>query len=181
MGPECFKPNRIEGVAEPRASGNAPRRGLSRPLGGFDVNTPLTEGVANGAMAKDWYSAETATFGDRVAGAREALGIGQPELAKRIGVKVKTLRDWENDLAEPRANRLQMLAGVLGVSLMWLLTGEGEGIDPPTGEPAGTQDSIRDLLLELRAVRADIDHGADRLARIEKRLRQMLAETPADV
>jgi hypothetical protein len=25
-----------------------------------------------------WYSAETATFGDRAAGAREALGLTQP-------------------------------------------------------------------------------------------------------
>ncbi|MEM1430471.1 MAG: helix-turn-helix domain-containing protein [Pseudomonadota bacterium] len=123
----------------------------------------------------DWYSADTATFGDRVAGAREALGIGQPELARRIGIKVKTLRDWENDLAEPRANKLQMLAGILGVSLMWLLNGEGDGIDPPA-DNSETPEAIRDLLLELRALHTEMDRSADRLARVEKRLRQMLAE-----
>ncbi|MEM0935609.1 MAG: helix-turn-helix domain-containing protein [Pseudomonadota bacterium] len=123
----------------------------------------------------NWYGADTATFGDRVAGAREALGIGQPELARRLGVKVKTLRDWENDLSEPRANKLQMLAGILGVSLMWLLNGEGDGVDPP---PEGTEapEHIRDLLLELRALQADMDRSADRLARIEKRLRQVLTD-----
>jgi DNA-binding transcriptional regulator YiaG len=46
----------------------------------------------------DWYSNETATFGDRVAGAREALQLSQNELAKRLGVKVKTVRGWENDM-----------------------------------------------------------------------------------
>jgi transcriptional regulator with XRE-family HTH domain len=131
--------------------------------------------VSADQIADDWYSAETATFGDRVAGAREALGIGQPELARRLGIKVKTLRDWENDLAEPRANKLQMLAGILGVSLMWLLNGEGDGVEPPRTD-AEAHDQIRDLLLELRAVQAEIDRGAERLARIEKRLRQMLTE-----
>ena len=129
--------------------------------------------------ATDWYGAETATFGDRVAGAREALGIGQPELARRLGVKVKTLRDWENDLAEPRANKLQMLAGMLGVSIMWLLNGEGDGIEPPHGQ-GETHDTIRDLLLELRSVRNEIDRGADRLGRIEKRLRQLVVDSQRD-
>ena len=123
----------------------------------------------------DWYGADTATFGDRVAGAREALGIGQPELAKRLGIKVKTLRDWENDLGEPRANKLQMLSGVLGVSLMWLLNGEGDGIAAPAGEGPVEPADVRGLLMELRTLRAELDASADRLARIEKRLRAVLA------
>jgi transcriptional regulator with XRE-family HTH domain len=127
----------------------------------------------------NWYAAETATFGDRVTGAREALGIGQPELARRLGVKVKTLRDWENDISEPRANKLQMLAGILGVSLMWLLNGEGEGIDAPTGEQGGNLHRARDLLLEIRSVSQEVDRAAGRLARIEKQLRQLLAAEEA--
>ncbi|MEM9248374.1 MAG: helix-turn-helix domain-containing protein [Pseudomonadota bacterium] len=123
----------------------------------------------------NWYGAETATFGDRVAGARDALGIGQPELARRLGIKVKTLRDWENDLAEPRANKLQMLAGVLGVSLMWLLNGEGDGIDAPADSDS-TPKAVRDLLLELRALHAELDRTTDGVARVEKRLRQLLAD-----
>ena len=31
--------------------------------------------------------------------------------------------------SEPRANRLSMLAGLLGVSVMWLLHGEGDGVE----------------------------------------------------
>ncbi|NDR56532.1 helix-turn-helix domain-containing protein [Aliiruegeria sabulilitoris] len=124
----------------------------------------------------DWYGAETATFGDRVAGAREALGLDQAGLARRLGVKLKTVRAWENDLSEPRANKLQMLSGVLGVSLMWLLNGEGEGLDGPAEEEATLVPEVRSLLLELRQIRAEVDDAADRLARVEKRLRTALLE-----
>ncbi len=124
----------------------------------------------------DWFSAETATFGDRVAGAREALGLDQAGLARRLGVKVKTVRGWENDLSEPRANKLQMLSGVLGVSLMWLLNGEGEGLDGPATDEVTEAPEIRALLLELRQIRAEVDEAADRLARVEKRLRTALLE-----
>ena len=65
----------------------------------------------------DWYGPDAATFGDRIAAAREAAGMGQEKLARRLGVKLKTLHGWENDLAEPRANKLQMLAGLLNVLL----------------------------------------------------------------
>ncbi|RYH10065.1 helix-turn-helix domain-containing protein [Tropicimonas sp. IMCC6043] len=124
----------------------------------------------------DWYGADTATFGDRVAGAREALGLDQTDLARRLGVKVKTVRGWENDLSEPRANKLQMLSGVLGVSLMWLLNGEGDGLTGPAEEESVPVPEIRSLLLELRQIRAEMDDAADRLARVEKRLRTALLE-----
>lgn len=124
----------------------------------------------------DWYSADTATFGDRVAGAREALGVSQPELAKRLGVKVKTVRGWENDLSEPRANKLQMLSGILGVSLTWLLNGEGDGLEEPADENATLVPEVQALLLEMRQIRSEVDDAADRLARVEKRLRKALLE-----
>ena len=143
----------------------------------MDDALTLDEPGAPGAdgAGESWFSAETATFGDRVAGARDAIGIGQPELARRLGIKLKTLRDWENDISEPRANKLQMLAGILGVSITWLLAGEGDGVEPPHAH-SDTAVQIRDLLLELRTVQAEMDRGAERLARIEKRLRVMLAD-----
>lgn len=124
----------------------------------------------------DWYGAETATFGDRVAGARETLDMTQPDLAKRLGVKVKTIRAWENDLSEPRANKLQMLSGILGVSLMWLLNGEGDGIGEPAEGSSDIVPEIQGLLLELRQIRTEVDDAAARLARVEKTLRHVLLE-----
>jgi len=121
-----------------------------------------------------WYDGDTATFGDRMTGAREASGLSQTELARRMGVKVKTVRAWENDQSEPRANKLQMLAGMLGVSIMWLLTGQGDGLDgPETPEPLS--DDLTAIIAELRAMKVDQARMADRMGRVEKRLRLALS------
>lgn len=123
--------------------------------------------------ADDWYSEETATFGDRLAAAREASGLKRKELAQRVGVKTSTLRNWEDDLSEPRANRLSMLGGILGVSLRWLLTGDGAGVSAPEeGTPPA---DVAGLLADLREVRAQISRSNEKLALIEKRLRSMAA------
>ncbi|WP_300037992.1 helix-turn-helix domain-containing protein [uncultured Roseobacter sp.] len=126
---------------------------------------------------QDWYGPDTATFGDRVAAAREAAGMNQSELARRLGVRVATLRAWEDDLSEPRANRLSMMAGLLNVSMMWLINGEGVGLDAPGAEtelPAGSHD----ILNEIRDLRADMLSRVEQLGRLEKKLRQaMLTET----
>lgn len=123
----------------------------------------------------DWYGPESATFGDRVAAAREAAGMSQEALAKRLGVKLRTLQAWEDDQAEPRANRLSMLAGLLNVSIVWLITGEGEGLSEPTEEDLLTPD-MKAVLTEIRALRGQFRAGAEKLGRLEKRLRLLLKE-----
>ena len=77
----------------------------------------------------EWYGEDVATFGDRLAAAREAAGLKRAEFARRLGVKKITIADWEGDISEPRANRLQMMAGLLNVSVGWLLMGEGDGVE----------------------------------------------------
>ena len=122
-----------------------------------------------------WFSEDAATFGDRLAAAREQAGLTQGALADKLGVKKATLSAWENDLKEPRANRLQMLAGMLSVSLSWLMTGMGDGPDgPEQGQPL-TADLV-DLLAEMRGLRAQIAMSADKLGQLEKRLRATLKE-----
>ncbi|MBW4963217.1 helix-turn-helix domain-containing protein [Sulfitobacter sp. CW3] len=124
----------------------------------------------------DWYGPDVATFGDRVAAARENAQMTQVALAKRLGVKQSTLRGWEDDLSEPRANRLATLAGVLGVSMMWLINGEGEGLDAPEEGPSADE-SAMDVLNELRDLRTDMLKRAEQLGRLEKRLRNSLRGT----
>jgi len=120
--------------------------------------------------ANDWYSDDAATFGDRMAAAREVTGLTQQDLAARLGVKDKTIKAWENDTAEPRANKLQMLAGVLNVSMRWLLTGEGEGVAAPEDRVELSAD-ISALLAEMRELRGQAVTLAERIGRLEKRLR----------
>jgi transcriptional regulator with XRE-family HTH domain len=116
-----------------------------------------------------WYEPEAATFGDRLIGAREAAGMNQAELARRIGVKLKTLRAWEDDQDEPRANRLAILCGVLNVPLTWLLTGSGP-------VPASGEDAEGRLLEEVGALRRDAAQLAERLTSVEARLRARLGQ-----
>jgi len=124
---------------------------------------------------EDWYSEDRATFGDRVTGAREAMGWTQKELAKRLGVKLKTVAGWENDLSEPRANKLQMLAGILNISLVWLLTGDGEGVNEPQDNTQLPAD-VKELLAELRRIRGKMKENIDQLGRLEKRLRNTIPD-----
>lgn len=136
-----------------------------------DIPTENTDTEHDG----DWYTAENSTFGDRLAGAREAAGMTREQLARRMGLKSSTIDKWEEDLAEPRANRLQMMSGLLGVSLTWLLTAQGEGLDG-SGHEEPLSDDLRDVLTELRQVRSDLIREAERVGVLEKRLRRLLKD-----
>ena len=126
----------------------------------------------------DW-SETAATFGDRLAAAREAQGLSQADLARKLGLKLQTIRNWEDDRAEPRANKLQMVAGFLNVSMVWLMTGIGEG-GPETrsDDEAALGPTVKELLAELRELRLGQMRAAERMASLEKRLRH-LTSAPA--
>ena len=117
----------------------------------------------------DWFGPDAATFGDRVVGARENSNMTQGQLSRRLGIKLATLQAWEEDRSEPRANKLQMLSGMLNVSLPWLLSGQGIGPDEPIQEPV--QNDISVILLEMRSIKTQMNQTADRLSRLEKQLR----------
>ena len=123
----------------------------------------------------DWYGPETATFGDRLSAAIEKSGMTQKLVAKRLGIKLVTLKSWEQDISEPRANRLSMLAGLLGVSVMWLLHGEGDGVEH-SDKDSQVSPEINDILFEIRAVQTGLLSSADKLAKLEKQLRSRLKD-----
>lgn len=122
----------------------------------------------------DWGE-HASTFGDRLARAREYAGMDQAQLARRLGVKAATIKNWEFDRSEPRANRLQMLSGLLNVSMTWLMNGEGDGV-PDASEPQPPSD-VTELLNELRDLRLAQVKLAERTGRIEKRLRGLYSGT----
>lgn len=119
-----------------------------------------------------WYTSEASTFGDRVVAARESRHLSAKALARHLGVATKTVENWENDIAEPRANKLQMLSGVLNVSIPWLLTGAGEDVQ---ADPVVSND-IGDILAEIRSLRVEMVSTAERLGLLEKRLKQVGAQ-----
>lgn len=121
-----------------------------------------------------WYAADVATFGDRLAGAREAAGLSQEDLAQRLGVRLTTVQNWEDDMAEPRGNRLQMLAGMLNVSLSWLLLAQGDGLAEPAENPRPLTVEAETALAELQRLRAGAIALADKLAQVERQVRQAM-------
>lgn len=105
------------------------------------------------------------TLGQRMTHAREGTGLTSAQLARRMGVKTTTLSNWEADISEPRANRLVTLAGMLNVSLTWLVTGKGDG---PLVHTVDTEmDYLRSSLVDLKAqaetIAAQIDEVVQRL------------------
>jgi len=85
------------------------------------------------------------TLGGRIILARESANLTDKQLARTLGVMIKTVRNWETDRAEPRGNKLATLSGVLGVSLDWLVSGKSE--------PKGNGSDIE----ETRALKVKLD------------------------
>ncbi len=105
------------------------------------------------------------TLGGRLVSAREAAGLSTAQLARRIGVTTDSLRAWEGDRDEPRANKLVTIAGVLNVSAGWLLSGGGDG--PP--DPLVTTEllAIRSAIERLRKKMIGV---TEELEKIEEKL-----------
>ena len=122
----------------------------------------------------DYYSDEVSTLGERISVARERAGLTQAELSEALAIKSEMLDNWENDAAEPRANRMTLLGGILGVSAGWLLYGIGEGVPAPTEETTPetlTDDHLAErLLTELRDAQQMQGKIAKRMERIEDAL-----------
>ena len=79
---------------------------------------------------------------------------------------------WESDADAPRANRIQLLAGLLNVSIVWLISGEGNG----TGHVADTHErptGVNDALGEISQLKATLSGALDKLEKLEKRLQEI--------
>lgn len=120
----------------------------------------------------NWYHPDATTFGDRLTGAREAAGMSQKDVARRLGVKLKTVKGWEDDLNEPRANKLSMLAGMLNVSLTWLISGSGESPDAPH-DAMTSDENLADILRQIGELRAQIAMSVESLERLEQAVRSV--------
>lgn len=66
------------------------------------------------------------TLGGRLSRTRESKGLSIGHVARRVGVKPKTIQEWESDRSEPSVEHLKVIVGVLDVSMVWLLHGVGE-------------------------------------------------------
>lgn len=109
-------------------------------------------------------------IGPRIRIARENAGMSRKQLAHGLGVDPGAIRAWERDERTPRANRLTMLAGVLNVSLSWLLEGREDRAMSDDGDATTAE------------VREELEQIAGLLASAQQRLETLRARVtrPAD-
>jgi len=112
------------------------------------------------------------TFGCRLTEARVSSGLERKSLAGLLSVSEKTIASWENGRTIPRANRMQTLAGVLSVSVGWLMAEVGEG--PVERKSETDLDSVQAMALkEIDEIRQSQRSLISRLGELENLLREL--------
>lgn len=100
-------------------------------------------------------------IGRRMAEARANAGLSQGDLGAQLGVLEATVAGWEDGTLAARSNMLTRAAGVLGVSLSWLVMSHGVG--PTPDEPSQLED-LRQTVLEVQAQITTLSRDLQRVA-----------------
>ena len=111
-----------------------------------------------------------ATLGGRIAFARARAELSTAQLARRLGVKTRTLANWERELTVPRANHLVMLAQFLSVAPAWLL--EGEADYAPQAVPL----DISQIKARLKQARGTLKNLSNHVESLEQQLEDALQD-----
>ncbi|MBB5148217.1 helix-turn-helix domain-containing protein [Ureibacillus thermosphaericus] len=96
------------------------------------------------------------TLGERLKLARERTGLKQTQVKERTNINNKTLSGYENNVSEPDAATLAILADLYGVSYKWLLTGEGSMINESNKL---TDKDSKDIAKRLQKFREEIENS----------------------
>lgn len=95
------------------------------------------------------------TVGGRISRAREASGLSTKDVAWRLGVETASVKGWESDRAQPGSHRLATLAGLLQVSLSWILHGVGIGPSEDDDAPDRAGEEVAAQLARLRLLHVE--------------------------
>lgn len=68
---------------------------------------------------------EPKDFSERLRWAREAAGLTQTAAARAVDANPNQWSNWERDIAKPFVEKLGPISELLGVSIHWLVLGEG--------------------------------------------------------
>lgn len=97
---------------------------------------------------------------ERIRSSRERKAFTQPQVAKRVGVELRTYQNWEAGGGTSHEN-YELLAEILGVSFDYLLTGGDVG--PVREDVLSRLDATEDRAAELREAVGALDGKLDRL------------------
>jgi transcriptional regulator with XRE-family HTH domain len=76
-------------------------------------------------------------FGETIQKLREAAGLSQSEMARKAGIPVRSIQNWEQGHRMPRPQVLLSLASALGVSVEKLIKamgGPGQAEEKPAAK-----------------------------------------------
>ncbi len=119
----------------------------------------------------DHFATTAPTIGGRLQAARNAKGLTVARLGEKLGVEAAKIETWESDVEAPRANRLSMLAGMLNVSIIWLITGESNGTTN-IAEAHDRPTIINDTLGEIAQLKTTLLDAHAKLESLEQRLQE---------
>jgi transcriptional regulator with XRE-family HTH domain len=115
------------------------------------------------------FETDATTFGGRLEAARNAKGLSITRLGEKMGVEAAKVELWESGADTPRSNRIQMLAGLLNVSIVWLITGESNGTTH-IADTHARPTLINDTLGEIAQLKATLLDAHAKLEGLELRL-----------
>ena len=121
-----------------------------------------------------------AGIGLRIQQVRRELGLTQADLAEAIAKRTKTranknqVSQWETSrVPGPQDATLKAIAGILGVSAVWLATGEG------TRDGGGSEDERLDRAVRIACWAVDVKRvGPPGLAAAIREVRAALRDEP---
>ena len=135
-------------------------------------------------------SYEKMSIATRLRSVLDLKGLSIKEASELVGIPYRTLQNYLLDEREPNAKALSAIRTHLGISVDWLLTGEGTmtGEAPQQQTGAATVNPQEEAILELfrslgEAGRREIQSAAEekkRLMDVEQRLKdltEILADT----
>ncbi len=89
-------------------------------------------------------------LGDNIRKLRQARGIGQLELGRRVGASKQSISNWENGNIMPSIDLLLRLADFFGVSTDYLLGREGQRTLDAAGLTDAQATHVQQLIDDLR-------------------------------
>lgn len=112
-------------------------------------------------------------IGERIREAVESLGLTLKQAAERCEIPYSSMQNWAGGHREPRPDALITIGSRLGISIDWLLTGEGlmhRGEAGQVGQGAAESPREQALLALWRELDEDAQREIQRAAEEKKRL-----------